>query len=63
MEGTRASIARDPPWQPSPGPDANTFRLTDLLLFAFRLTDLLLFASRTARTCSRRSATGTFPAE
>lgn len=35
MEGSRYSIIRDPTWRPSFGPDANTFRMTDLLLFAF----------------------------
>ncbi len=34
MEGSRYSIMRDPTWRPSLGPDANTFRMTDLLLFA-----------------------------
>ena len=35
MEGSRISIVRDPAWRPSFGPDANTFRMVDLLLFAF----------------------------
>lgn len=34
MEGSRISILRDPFWRPSLGPDANTFRMVDLLLFA-----------------------------
>jgi hypothetical protein len=35
MEGSRISIVRDPGWRPSFGPDAETFRMVDLLLFAF----------------------------
>jgi hypothetical protein len=35
MEGSRASIVRDPAWRPSLGPDDTTFRMVDLLLFAF----------------------------
>jgi hypothetical protein len=35
MEGSRHSILRDPAWRPDLGPDANTFRMVDLLLFAF----------------------------
>ncbi|MFC7615296.1 hypothetical protein ACFQV2_19105 [Actinokineospora soli] len=35
MEGSRTSIVREPHWRPSLGPDATTFRMTDLLLFAF----------------------------
>jgi hypothetical protein len=35
MEGSRISILRDPFWRPSLGPNANTFRMVDLLLFAF----------------------------
>ena len=35
MEGSRVSILRDPWWRPSLGPDSNTFRMTDLMLFAF----------------------------
>ncbi|MBE7187636.1 heme peroxidase family protein [Jatrophihabitans endophyticus] len=34
MEVSRPSIVREPRWRPSLGPDANTFRMTDLLLFA-----------------------------
>ena len=26
---------RDPAWRPTLGPDSNTFRMVDLLLFAF----------------------------
>jgi hypothetical protein len=36
MEGSRVSIVREPSWRPSFGPDAHTFRMTDLLLFAFQ---------------------------
>jgi hypothetical protein len=35
MEVSRISILRDPGWRPSLGPDASTFRMVDLLLFAF----------------------------
>jgi Animal haem peroxidase len=35
MEGSQHSIVRDPAWRPSLGPDNNTFRMVDLLLFAF----------------------------
>ncbi|UVS79358.1 heme peroxidase family protein [Actinokineospora sp. UTMC 2448] len=35
MEGSRVSIVREPHWRPTLGPDAATFRMTDLLLFAF----------------------------
>jgi hypothetical protein len=35
MEGSQASIVRDPTWTPTLGPDAATFRMVDLLLFAF----------------------------
>lgn len=35
IEGSRTSIVREPSWRPSPGPDSETFRMTDLLLFAF----------------------------
>ncbi|HEX6353044.1 heme peroxidase family protein [Actinophytocola sp.] len=35
MEGSRTSIVRDPSWRPTLGPDRDTFRMTDLLLFAF----------------------------
>jgi hypothetical protein len=36
MEGSKASIVRDPLWRPSLGPNSTTFRMVDLLLFAFR---------------------------
>ena len=35
IEGSQASIVRDPAWRPTLGPDNRTFRMTDLLLFAF----------------------------
>jgi hypothetical protein len=35
MEGSRHSIVRDPTWRPTLGPDENTFRMSDLLLYAF----------------------------
>jgi hypothetical protein len=35
IEGSRFSIVRDPAWTPTLGPDAATFRMSDLLLFAF----------------------------
>ena len=35
MEGSDHSIVRDPTWRPTFGPNSNTFRMVDLLLFAF----------------------------
>jgi Animal haem peroxidase len=35
IEGSSHSIVRDPAWRPTFGPDSNTFRMVDLLLFAF----------------------------
>lgn len=35
IEGSHTSIVREPSWRPAFGPDARTFRMTDLLLFAF----------------------------
>jgi hypothetical protein len=35
MEGSRTSIVREPSWRPIFGPNSDTFRMTDLLLFAF----------------------------
>lgn len=35
IEGSRISIVREPSWRPVFGPDGNTFRMTDLMLFAF----------------------------
>ena len=36
MEGSQISILGDPTWRPSLGPNNQTFRMVDLLLFAFR---------------------------
>jgi hypothetical protein len=36
MEGSQASIVRDPTWRPTLGPNNTTFRMVDLLLFAFQ---------------------------
>jgi hypothetical protein len=35
MQGSSASIVRDLTWRPTLGPNSNTFRMVDLLLFAF----------------------------
>jgi len=35
VEGSRTSIVREPAWRPSLGPDPDTFRMVDLLLYAF----------------------------
>ncbi|WP_202963963.1 peroxidase family protein [Actinoplanes friuliensis] len=35
IEGSRISTVQDPTWRPSLGPDPDTFRMVDLLLFAF----------------------------
>jgi hypothetical protein len=35
IEGSQASIVRDPTWRPTLGPSSSTFRMVDLLLFAF----------------------------
>jgi hypothetical protein len=42
MEGSTASIVRDPTWHPTLGPNATTFRMADLLLFAFEGKKTLL---------------------
>ena len=42
MEGSGFSILRDPTWRPTLGPDNNTFRMVDLLLFAFEGKKALL---------------------
>ncbi|MCA1560928.1 MAG: heme peroxidase family protein [Acidobacteria bacterium] len=42
MEGSNASIVRDPTWRPSLGPNSTTFRMVDLLIFAFRGRKALL---------------------
>jgi hypothetical protein len=36
MQGSTFSIVRDPTWRPTLGPDSNTFRMTDLLMFAYK---------------------------
>ena len=35
MQGSKASIVREPAWRPTLGPNRTTFRMVDLLLFAF----------------------------
>ena len=42
MEGSQASIVRDPAWRPTLGPNKTTFRMVDLLLFAFEGKKILL---------------------
>ena len=42
MEGSRASIVKDPGWCPTLSPDSSTFRMTDLLQFAFENNKELL---------------------
>jgi len=42
MEGSTASIVRDPTWHPTLGPNSTTFRMVDLLLFAFEGKKTLL---------------------
>ncbi|CAN5537960.1 hypothetical protein BH24CHL9_BH24CHL9_14320 [soil metagenome] len=42
MEGSQPSIVRNPQWRPSLGPDSDTFRMVDLLLFAFEGKEALL---------------------
>jgi hypothetical protein len=42
MEGSQASIVRDPGWRPTLGPNDTTFRMVDLLLFAFEERKSLL---------------------
>ena len=42
MEGSQASIVRDPTWRPTFGPNSTTFRMVDLLLFAFEGKKALL---------------------
>jgi hypothetical protein len=42
MEGSRFSIVRDSSWRPTLGPDDETFRMVDLLLFAFEGRKALL---------------------
>jgi hypothetical protein len=42
MEASGTSIVRDLTWRPTLGPDANTFRMVELLLFAFEGKEELL---------------------
>ncbi len=42
MQGSQASIVRDPAWRPTFGPDDKTFRMSDLLFFAFEGKKALL---------------------
>jgi len=42
IEGSKASIVRDPTWRPTLGPNNTTFRMVDLLLFAFEGKKTLL---------------------
>jgi hypothetical protein len=42
MEGSQPSIVRSADWRPSFGPDSETFRMSDLLLFAFEGQEALL---------------------
>ena len=42
MEGSEFSIVRDPTFTPTLGPDASTFRMVDLFLFAFENDATLL---------------------
>ena len=42
MEGSSVSIVRDPTFKPSLGPNNQTFRMVDLLLFAFEGKKTLL---------------------
>jgi hypothetical protein len=42
MEGSQASIVRDPTWRPTLGPNSTTFRMVDLLFFAFEGKKTLL---------------------
>jgi hypothetical protein len=42
IEGSEHSIVRDTAFSPSLGPNSNTFRMVDLLLFAFQGQKALL---------------------
>jgi hypothetical protein len=42
MQGSQHSIVNDPGWRPTLGPNSNTFRMVDLLLFAFENKKTLL---------------------
>ena len=53
MEGSKASIVRDPTWRPTLGPNSTTFRMVDLLLFAFEGQKTLLAPLGIAIVASR----------
>jgi hypothetical protein len=62
MEGSDISIVRDPWWRPSLGPDEDTFRMVDLLLFAFEgRADLLAPLGDTAPAPGPAPAAGPTP--
>ena len=42
IEGSQISMVADPTWRPTLGPDPDTFRMVDLLLFAFEGKKALL---------------------
>jgi heme peroxidase len=42
IEGSTISMFTDPTWRPTLGPDSNTFRMVDLMLFAFEGKKALL---------------------
>jgi len=42
IEGSKTSILTDPSWRPTLGPDDQSFRMVDLLLFAFEGKKTLL---------------------
>jgi hypothetical protein len=42
IDGSQISIMADPTWRPTLGPDPDTFRMVDLLLFAFEGREDLL---------------------
>jgi len=42
MQGSQFSILNDTAWRPTLGPNQNTFRMVDLLLFAFENKKSLL---------------------
>ena len=63
MEGSDISIVRDPWWRPSLGPDEDTFRMVDLLLFAFEgRADLLAPLGDTAPAPAPAPGPGPAPA-
>jgi hypothetical protein len=67
MEGSMFSIVRDSDWRPSLGPNSETFRMVDLLLFAFKGQKALLnplggpVAARPAGPYEGRPATSRLP--